>query len=77
MLTRNEPAEDHAGLIIKSLLSLSEIISSFLFRKFLLRQGGAILYMHEKYTMFSSNTNLVYIVALKIAGFTSFLLCLR
>ena len=74
MLTRNEPAEDHAGLIIKSLLSLSEIISSFLFRKFFLFQGGAILYMHEK---FSSNTNLVYIVALKIAGFTSFLLCLR
>ena len=75
MLTRNESAEDHAGLIIKSLLSLSEVISSFLFRKFLLCQGGAILYMHGKYTMvFSSNTNLVYIVALKIAGLTSFVL---
>ena len=78
MLKRNEPAEDHAGLIIKSLLSLSEIISSFLLRKFLSCQGGAILYMHEKYTMvFSSSTNLVYIIALKIAGFASFLLCLR
>ena len=75
MLTRKESAEDHAGLIIKSLPSLSEVISSFLFRKFLLCQGGAILYMHGKYTMvFSSNTNLVYIVAFKIAGLTSFLL---
>ena len=30
-------AEDRVGLIIKSLLSLSEIISSFFFRKFLLK----------------------------------------
>ena len=38
-LTYKELAEDRVGLIIKSLLSLSVIFSSFLFRKFFLRLG--------------------------------------
>ena len=36
-LTGKELAEDRVGLIIKSLVSLSEINSSFFFRKFLLK----------------------------------------
>ena len=36
-LTGKELAEDHVGLIITSLVSLSEIISSFFFRNFLLK----------------------------------------
>ena len=36
-LTGKELAEDCVGLIIKSLASFSEIIYSFLFRKFLLK----------------------------------------
>ena len=64
-LAEKELVEDCASLIIKSLVSLSEIISSFLFRKFL-----RVLYTHQKYTMaFSSNTNLVFRIALKIGGF--------
>ena len=62
-----ELAEDRTGLIIKSLASLSEIISSFLFRKFLELR---VLNMHQKYrTAFSSNTNLVFTIVLKTAGF--------
>ena len=36
-LTGKELAEDRVGLTIKSLVNLSEIISSLLFRKFLLK----------------------------------------
>ena len=36
-LTGKELTEDRVGLIIKSLVSLSEKISSFFFRKFLLK----------------------------------------
>ena len=39
-LTGKELAEDCVGLIIKSLASFSEIIYSFLFRKFLLKSWG-------------------------------------
>ena len=36
-LTGKELAEDRVGLIIKSLVRLSEIMTSFFFRKFLLK----------------------------------------
>ena len=59
-LTVKELAEDCVDLIIKSLVSL---VKEFLVKEF------RILYMHQKYSIvFSSNTNLVFIVTLKIAG---------
>ena len=47
--TGKEVAEDRVGLIIKSLVILFEIISSFFFRKFLLKSWG--FYIWIKSTM--------------------------
>ena len=66
-LTGKEFPEDRVGLIFKSLVSPSEILPSFLFRKFLLK----VLYVHQKYTTgFSGNTSLALTVTLKIAAFS-------
>ena len=38
--SKKELAQDHVGLIIKSLVSLSKTVSSFFSRKFLLKSKG-------------------------------------
>ena len=69
-LTGKELVEDRVGLIIKSLVNLCEIISSFLFFVLCYVKELRVLYMHQKYMMaFSSNSKLVFIIILKIAGF--------
>ena len=44
-LTGKEPVEDRVGLIIKSLVSLSEIVCSFFFRKFLLNSLACYIWI--------------------------------
>ena len=67
-------APDRVSLIIRSLLIFFEIIIVFYSENSCYVKELRVLYMHEKYTMaFCSNTNLVFIIVLKIAGFcTSF-----
>ena len=67
-------APDRVSLIIKSLLIFSEIIIVLYSENSCYVKELRVLYVHEKYTMaFCSNTNLVFIIVLKIAGFcTSF-----
>ena len=63
-LTGKELVGDCVGLIIKSLVSLFEIIPSFLLRNSCFKELR-VLYMHQKYMMaFFSNTNLVFIINL-------------
>ena len=72
-LTGKELVEDRVGLIIKSLVNLCEIISSFLFFVLCYVKELRVLYLHQKYTMaFSSNSKLVFIIILKSAGFYMF-----
>ena len=69
-LIGKELVEDRVSLIIKSPVSLLKYYLVSYSKNSCNVKELRVLYMHQKYTMaFSSNTNLVVIIVLKIAGF--------
>ena len=62
--------KDCLGLIIKSLVSLSKITSSFLFRKFLLKIWGLYIYIYVSKIYDGVLQWHFFKVALKVAGFS-------
>ena len=62
--------KDCLGLIIKSLVSLSKIASSFLFRKFLLKIWGLYIYIYVSKIYDGVLQWHFFKVALKVAGFS-------
>ena len=68
---KEELAEDHGSLIIKSLVCLSKTISSFLSRIFLSYSGvEGFIHASNLYNVVFQQPNVVFLVPLKTAGFS-------